>query len=134
MRCRTARRVAPTGGNNEHLLTTDTLSANGIRMFAFIARVVVGHPWRVIAGWAVIALLIIVFSPSLGDHTSGNNEDFLPKSFESVKAQELADEYFPASAGATGDELELVVTRLIDDQRIRVEHAEKVLADLRSGH
>lgn len=80
-------------------------------MFAFIARVVVGHPWRVIAGWAVIALLIIVFSPSLGDHTSGNNQDFLPKSFESVKAQELADEYFPASAGATGT---LVVSRTDD--------------------
>ncbi|MDV7087210.1 hydroxymethylglutaryl-CoA reductase, degradative [Rhodococcus sp. IEGM 248] len=39
-----------------------------------------------------------------------------------------------ASAGATGDELDVVVKRIIDDQRIRVEHAEKVLADLRSGH
>ncbi|AII05826.1 hydroxymethylglutaryl-CoA reductase, degradative [Rhodococcus opacus] len=39
-----------------------------------------------------------------------------------------------ASAGATSDELDVVVKRLIDDQRIRVEHAEKVLADLRSGH
>ncbi|MDV8005786.1 hydroxymethylglutaryl-CoA reductase, degradative [Rhodococcus sp. IEGM 1318] len=39
-----------------------------------------------------------------------------------------------ASAGATSDEIDLVVKRLINDKSIRVEHAEKVLADLRSGH
>ena len=38
-----------------------------------------------------------------------------------------------ASVGATSDEIDLVVQRLIGDKTIRVEHAEKVLADLRSG-
>jgi putative drug exporter of the RND superfamily len=77
-------------------------------MFAFIARIVVGHPWRVIAGWLVVAVAIIVFSPDLEDHTSGNNQDFLPTSFESIQAQDLGNEYFPATSGATGT---LVVSR-----------------------
>jgi hydroxymethylglutaryl-CoA reductase len=39
-----------------------------------------------------------------------------------------------ASAGATSDEIDLVVKRLINDKSIRIEHAENVLADLRSGY
>ncbi|OZE01708.1 hydroxymethylglutaryl-CoA reductase, degradative [Rhodococcus sp. 05-2255-3B1] len=39
-----------------------------------------------------------------------------------------------ATAGATSGELDLVVKRLIDDRTIRVEHAEKVLAEIRSGN
>lgn len=77
-------------------------------MFAFIARVVVGHPWRVIAGWIVVALAIVIFSPNLEDHTTGNQQNFLPTSFESIKAQNIGNEYFPATAGATGS---LVVSR-----------------------
>ena len=38
-----------------------------------------------------------------------------------------------ATAGATTDELALVVKRLVADDNIRVEHAERVLAELRSG-
>lgn len=39
------------------------------------------------------------------------------------------------AAGATPEELPLVVDRLIDDQAIRVDHAERILAQLRSsGH
>lgn len=38
-----------------------------------------------------------------------------------------------ATAGATSGELDLVVKRLIDDRTIRVEHAEQVLVELRSG-
>lgn len=39
-----------------------------------------------------------------------------------------------ATAGATSSELDRVVARLIDDRTIRVEHAEKVLAEIRSGN
>lgn len=79
-----------------------------VPMFAVIARTVVAHPWRFIAGWVVIAVLIILFSPNLEDRTSNNQQDFLPSSFESVHAQELGNEYFPATAGASGS---LVVSR-----------------------
>ena len=79
-----------------------------VSMFAVIARTVVAHPWRFIAGWVVIAVLIILFSPNLEDRTSNNQQDFLPSSFESVHAQELGNEYFPATAGAGGS---LVISR-----------------------
>ncbi|MFC8178850.1 hydroxymethylglutaryl-CoA reductase, degradative [Rhodococcus sp. NPDC057297] len=39
-----------------------------------------------------------------------------------------------ATAGATSGELDLVVKRLIDDRTIRVEHAEKVLSEIRGGN
>ncbi|OZF52440.1 hydroxymethylglutaryl-CoA reductase, degradative [Rhodococcus sp. 14-2470-1b] len=39
-----------------------------------------------------------------------------------------------ATAGATTTEMDLVVKRLIDDRTIRVEHAEKVLAEIRGGN
>lgn len=77
-------------------------------MFAALARVVVGHPWRVVGVWIVAALAIILFSPNLSDHTTGNQQDFLPSSFESVTAQNIGDSEFPATAGATGT---LVVSR-----------------------
>ena len=77
-------------------------------MFAALAHVVVGHPWRVVGVWIVAALAIILFSPNLSDHTTGNQQDFLPSSFESVTAQNIGDSEFPATAGATGT---LVVSR-----------------------
>ncbi|MCX2963736.1 MMPL family transporter [Gordonia aquimaris] len=77
-------------------------------MFAALAHVVVGHPWRVVGVWIVAALAIILFSPNLSDHTTGNQQDFLPSSFESVTAQNIGESEFPATAGATGT---LVVSR-----------------------
>ncbi|NDK88795.1 hydroxymethylglutaryl-CoA reductase, degradative [Gordonia desulfuricans] len=38
-----------------------------------------------------------------------------------------------ATAGATSSELDLVVRRLVDDSNIRAEHAQEILAELRSG-
>ncbi len=69
---------------------------------------VIAHPWRVIALWIACAVVVIVFSPSLSSYTTGNNQKFLPSSFESVKAQNVGNQYFPASSGATGI---VVVTR-----------------------
>lgn len=77
-------------------------------MFASLARFVVSNPWKVIAAWLVLAAAAIVFSPSLEDYTTGNQQTFLPSSFESSQAQAAGNEYFPTLAGATGS---LVVTR-----------------------
>lgn len=77
-------------------------------MFAFIARTVVAHPWRTIAAWVVAAIAVVVFSPSLDDYTSADQQSFLPSSFESSEAQNIGNEYFPTLSGATGS---LVVTR-----------------------
>ncbi|WP_072687129.1 MMPL family transporter [Rhodococcus marinonascens] len=77
-------------------------------MFAYIARTVVTHPWQIIAAWVVAAIAVIVFAPSLDDYTTGNQQSFLPSSFESSEAQDVGSEYFPTQSGATGS---LVVTR-----------------------
>lgn len=77
-------------------------------MFAYIARKVMAHPWQVIGVWVVAAVLIIIFSPSLATYTTGNQQHFLPSSFESVQAQSAGTKYFPAQSGGTGS---LVVTR-----------------------
>jgi RND superfamily putative drug exporter len=77
-------------------------------MFGSIARTVIAHPWRVIGTWIVLAAAVIVFAPSLDDYTTGNQQSFLPSTFESVEAQDAGDENFPAQSGATGS---LVVVR-----------------------
>ncbi|MFV9452901.1 MMPL family transporter [Rhodococcus sp. NM-2] len=77
-------------------------------MFAYIARTVVAHPWQVIAAWVVAAIAVILFAPSLDDYTTGNQQTFLPSTFESSEAQAVGNEYFPSLSGATGS---LVVVR-----------------------
>lgn len=77
-------------------------------MFGSIARTVIAHPWRVIGVWVLLATAVVVFSPNLDDYTTGNQQSFLPASFESVEAQDAGAENFPAQSGATGS---LVVVR-----------------------
>jgi RND superfamily putative drug exporter len=77
-------------------------------MFAAVGRAVVGHPWRVIAAWVVAAVVVLAFSPQLVNFTSNNNANFLPHSYESIKAQDAANKDFPTTAGGTGS---LVVHR-----------------------
>jgi RND superfamily putative drug exporter len=71
-------------------------------MFAALARTVIAHPWRTIAAWLVAVALVIALSASLSTYTTSNQQAFLPGSFESVKAQNVGNKYFPAQAGATG--------------------------------
>ena len=77
-------------------------------MFAAVARSVIAHPWRTIALWLIAAGLVIGLSPSLSTYTTSNQQTFLPKSFQSVQAQNVGNKYFPAQSGATGS---LVVSR-----------------------
>ncbi|MBC6462906.1 MMPL family transporter [Actinomadura sp. HBU206391] len=62
-------------------------------MFAQLGRVVVYHPWRVIALWVVAAVALIAFSPGLP--TAGEETDFLPGRYEAVKAEKLRERAFP---------------------------------------
>jgi putative drug exporter of the RND superfamily len=65
-------------------------------MFARIGRLVVHHPWRVIAAWVIAAIAIIAFAPKL---TSTSNEaSFLPSHYESIQAQSLQQSAFPHDA------------------------------------
>ncbi len=62
-------------------------------MFAALGRMVVGHPWRVIAVWVVAAVAVIALSPGLP--TSNDESDFLPGHYESVRAGKVRDAAFP---------------------------------------
>ncbi len=85
-------------------------SKSGSPMFAAIARTVIAHPWYTIVSWLVGVGIVLALAPSLGTYTTANNQAFLPKSFESVQAQNLGSQYFPAQS----DTGVLVVSRQDD--------------------
>src|SRR4051812_35138784 len=64
-------------------------------MFARLGRVIVAHPWRVIATWIVAAVAIVAPAPALP--TSSQESDFLPSHYESIKALDLQAKAFPAA-------------------------------------
>lgn len=70
-------------------------------MFEWLGRFVVRRAWWVIAGWLVAAAAIIGTTPSLSDITSADQGSFLPHSYESVQAAELAKKVFPQQVAAT---------------------------------
>ena len=70
-------------------------------MFDRWGRFVVRRAWWVIGGWLVGAFLIIGLLPSLSDITSGDQGSFLPDSYESVQAINLAKTAFPEQATST---------------------------------
>jgi putative drug exporter of the RND superfamily len=67
--------------------------------FAWLGRAVVRHPWRVIALWIVAAVAVIATSPGLP--ATATESSFLPKSYESIRAQNLTDKAFPQSGQVT---------------------------------
>jgi RND superfamily putative drug exporter len=81
-------------------------------MFERLGRFVVYNPWKVILAWIIAAVGIVVFAPTLSDVTTGDQANFLPNSYESVKAQELAEEKFSQSSDSTAT----VVVRRTDGQ------------------
>jgi putative drug exporter of the RND superfamily len=70
-------------------------------VFARLGRFVVHHPWKVIAAWLVAAVAVVAFAPTLGDVTNRDQTTFLPDSYESMRAQELAEREFGQTNDAT---------------------------------
>jgi putative drug exporter of the RND superfamily len=79
-------------------------------MFARLGRFVVHNPWRVIAGWVLVTVLIVVFAPSLSDVEQRDQTGFLPGRYESVQAQALARQAF-GQGGLTSATATIVVRR-----------------------
>jgi putative drug exporter of the RND superfamily len=79
-------------------------------MFSWLGSFVVRRAWWVIAGWLVASAAIIGLSPSLSDITSAEQSDFLPDTYESVQAIELAQTAFPQQTTASA----LVVVKRSD--------------------
>jgi len=91
-------------------------------MFERLGRFVVYNPWKVILAWVVAAVGIAVFAPTLADVTTSDQANFLPNSYESVKAQELAEERFAQSNDSTAT----VVVRRTDNQPLTEANQAKV--------
>jgi putative drug exporter of the RND superfamily len=59
------------------------------------------YPWKVIAVWLLATIAIVGFAPKLGDVTARDQSNFLPSSYESVQALNLAKTAFGRSNDAT---------------------------------
>lgn len=64
-------------------------------VFGRLGALVTAHPWRVIVVWLVVAGVIVAVSPGLP--TSSNESDFLPRHYESIRAQDVRNAKFPAA-------------------------------------
>src|ERR1700735_5792038 len=77
--------------------------------FAALARFVVRNPWKVIAGWIVVAFIVIATAPALP--TTTNESSFLPSNYESIRAQTLQSQAFPQQGHVTAAASIIVVSR-----------------------
>ncbi|MGZ4275635.1 MAG: MMPL family transporter [Solirubrobacteraceae bacterium] len=77
-----------------------------------LPSLVTRHPWRVIAAW--VAALLVLASVAPGLKTSTDEKSFLPRSYESVRAQQVAVRAFPDHAGTSA----LFVVRRGDGARL----------------
>ncbi|MEI5671988.1 MULTISPECIES: MMPL family transporter [unclassified Nocardioides] len=70
-------------------------------MFGALGRLASRRPWYVIAAWLVFAVLVVAFAPKVESTT--DQADFLPDSYESIKATNLISDAFPQQqdSGAT---------------------------------
>jgi putative drug exporter of the RND superfamily len=93
-------------------------------MFARWGRVVVNRPWWVIGGWLVGVVLSVALLPGLGDITNSDQGAFLPDTYESVQATNLAKSAFPQVSDSTA----LVVVKRADGAALTDADAAKVEA------
>ncbi|WP_157253712.1 MMPL family transporter [Nonomuraea typhae] len=60
------------------------------------------HPWKVIALWAVLGVALSALTPTLFDRVTQNQTgDFLPRSYDSAAALNIAEERFGVNPDAT---------------------------------
>ena len=69
-------------------------------VFATLGRLASRRPWIVIAAWVVFAGLVIAFAPSL--KTTTDQAEFLPDSYDSIKAATLQADEFPDTNATIG--------------------------------
>jgi RND superfamily putative drug exporter len=77
--------------------------------FGALGRMVVRHPWRVIALWVIAAVAVIATAPALP--TTTNESSFLPSSYESIRASDLQTQAFPQAGNVTADAAIIVFAR-----------------------
>src|ERR1700689_1227839 len=68
-----------------------------VRFSIFIVK----RRWWILAFWLVAAILIVSLSPKLSSVESNDQSSFLPKSYESIKALNVANQISKHSQDAT---------------------------------
>lgn len=71
-------------------------------MLERLSSLVVRRPWRFLAAWVLFALVVITFCPRLAAYTSSSAGAGLSDAYESTRATQIADRYFPSATHATG--------------------------------
>ena len=66
-----------------------------------LGKFIVAKRWWVVAVWLVAAILVVSLSPKLSSVESNDENNFIPKSYESVKALDAAKKVSPHSQDAT---------------------------------
>jgi len=114
--------------------TTPGQEQAGGGFFAALGRMVVHHPWRVIALWVIAAVAIIATAPALP--TTTNESSFLPSSYESIRASSLQDQAFPQAGNVTADAAIIVFARADGKQLTSADTAKvaSVAAALNARH
>jgi RND superfamily putative drug exporter len=93
-------------------------------VFSRLGLLVTRRPWWVIAVWVIAAAVIVMVAPSLSSVSSSDQTHFLPNSYESMKAQHLAERAFPQNAGATG----VFVVQRADGARLTASDLNRIAA------
>lgn len=91
-------------------------------MFGRLGRLVVHNPWKVIAAWVLAAVAIVFFAPSLGDVRTQDQADFLPDSYESVKALQAGEQSFGQGIEASAT----IVVKRADGAKLSAADQQKV--------
>jgi RND superfamily putative drug exporter len=72
-------------------------------VFARLASFVARHPWKVIAVWLVLGIVLAaVGQAKLYDVTTDDQTEFIPSASESAQAERFAQQAFGRAEGATG--------------------------------
>lgn len=91
-------------------------------MFERLAKFVVYNPWKVIAVWVLATIAIVAFAPTLSDVTNRDQTNFLPNSYESIKALELGKQAFERA----NDSSATVVLKRADGNEITADDQTKI--------
>lgn len=92
-------------------------------MFKAFGEFITKYRWYVVGLWVIAAIAVVSLSPKLADVTSNDQASFLPNSYESIQAQEIAKEYFPQAQGQSA----IVVFKDTDGKQLTEADQQKIM-------
>lgn len=93
-------------------------------MFKKFAEFITKNRWYVVGLWIVAAIATVTLSPQLADVTSNDQASFIPETYESAQAQQIAKESFPQAEGQTA----IILFKKSNGQQFTPEDQQKVQA------